>query len=372
MASDFRGAPATKALIAVCVTLTVIAASSRGVFAVSDRSSILSRGEVWRLFTSLLPSDSIGEGLLSWFLLYRFRVLERHMGTAKFTAFVLIAFVWAALANAAFVAAPFWDSGVASGPYVLIFALFVYFFSAWCQRRGGSTCELTAPPPCQERYQSCIPTTLHWRACASQTSRGSTCSAYRCVLKSVFMSAARSHSAPCAAALQQRAALHRTRAHGRRIRPAVHVRRAAHRVVAPGESGGGGGRLHRRCRNAPRLPRPPTRQFPRAARASVLARTLSALIDPHLPSMPPAPAAPPEPTAPPHRAGLPLDAGEAAAAAAAGGAGGAQHQQQLPTPEPDPAAVERLCAMGFGRAEAEAALRAAFNDEPTAVNRLLG
>lgn len=239
MTSDFRGAPATKALLAVCVTLTVIGASSRGVFAVSDRSSILSRGEVWRLFTSLLPSDSIAEGLLSWFLLYRFRVLERHMGTAKFTAFVLLAIAWAALANAAFVAAPFWDSGVASGPYVLIFALFVYFFSAWCQRRRR-TCELTAPS-LQERCQSCIPITLRWLVCASQTSRGSTCSAYKCVLKSSSWSQVCSpptHRHPRAAALQQWAPFHWARARRCRIRPAVHVRRAAHRVIAPGKRRG--------------------------------------------------------------------------------------------------------------------------------------
>jgi uncharacterized UBP type Zn finger protein len=59
----------------------------------------------------------------------------------------------------------------------------------------------------------------------------------------------------------------------------------------------------------------------------------------------------------------------AAAAAATGDADGGLAQQ---TPEPDPAATARLVAMGFPQAAVEAALRAAFNDEEAAANRLLG
>jgi hypothetical protein len=31
----------------------------------------------WRVFTSQLPLDGVAEGLVSWFLLYRFRTIER-------------------------------------------------------------------------------------------------------------------------------------------------------------------------------------------------------------------------------------------------------------------------------------------------------
>lgn len=129
-------------------------------------------------------------------------------------------------------------------------------------------------------------------------------------------------------------------------------------------------------------------QFPRALRSSVPIRMLLALLDPQLP-----PGQVTQQRQQQQR-GLGAAAGGALAAAAAAAATGetgpgivgaragrgGQGQDVgplvgeggLPTPEPDPEAVARLCAMGFGRAQAEAALRAAFNDEPTAVNRLLG
>lgn len=105
-------------------------------------------------------------------------------------------------------------------------------------------------------------------------------------------------------------------------------------------------------------------------RSSVFSRTLLALIDP-------------QPVATPggglqNRAQQQQQPAAAAAAAvrdpaaAPLGPGALGAQPGLPTPEPDPAAVARLCGMGFGREQVEAALRAAFNDEETAVNRLLG
>ena len=129
---DYRGTPASKVLLASCVGLTVLAASNRVQHALflGDRAALFERGEAWRLFTSLLPSESLAEGLVSWFLLYRFRVFERQMGTAKFVAFSLLAFAWAVATNAALVAVPFWRSGVAAGPYALIGALFVYYYRA--------------------------------------------------------------------------------------------------------------------------------------------------------------------------------------------------------------------------------------------------
>ncbi len=67
-----------------------------------------------------------------------------------------------------------------------------------------------------------------------------------------------------------------------------------------------------------------------------------------------------------------LRARGAGAAAAGGGGGGGGGADALPLPAADTAALERLVAMGFERAAAEAALRAAFNDEEAAANRLLG
>lgn len=125
----FRGSPASKVVCFACVALTLIAASNKIQHAliIDSRDVILVRGELWRLLSSLLPSESLAEGLLSWFLLYRFRIFERFMGSAKFTAFVFVALTWAVLSNALLVTLPFMTTGVASGPYCLVFALFVYF-----------------------------------------------------------------------------------------------------------------------------------------------------------------------------------------------------------------------------------------------------
>jgi hypothetical protein len=55
----------------------------------------------------------------------------------------------------------------------------------------------------------------------------------------------------------------------------------------------------------------------------------------------------------------------------AGGDAGTDAADGFPGAEPDPSAVDRLVAMGFGRGPVEAALRAAFNNEEAAVHRLL-
>ena len=106
-------------------------------------------GQVWRLLTSLLPSGSLVEGCVSWFLLYRFRTFERQMGSARFSLFLVLVAGWAVAARAAALAVLPLASvgGIASGPYELIFALFVYYFRAsrWGMAwRGVATCaELT-------------------------------------------------------------------------------------------------------------------------------------------------------------------------------------------------------------------------------------
>jgi len=48
--------------------------------AAANRALLVEKGQWWRLVTSLFASDSFAEGLLSWFLLYKFRLFERQMG----------------------------------------------------------------------------------------------------------------------------------------------------------------------------------------------------------------------------------------------------------------------------------------------------
>lgn len=97
-----------------------------------DRSQVLSSLQLWRLFTSLWPSSNLMEGIVSWFLLYRFRLFEREMGSSKFAAFCLLSSVVAMAARAGLLAAvpSTVMRGIASGPYHIIFGLFPLFFHA--------------------------------------------------------------------------------------------------------------------------------------------------------------------------------------------------------------------------------------------------
>lgn len=105
-----------------------------------NAAEIFKFGHLYRLFTSLLPSSGFAEGALTWLLLYRFRVLERLMGTGKFAAFSLLCFGYAVGTRfltllvspsfgvpSSYLASPA-TGGLASGPYELLFALlFLYF-----------------------------------------------------------------------------------------------------------------------------------------------------------------------------------------------------------------------------------------------------
>jgi membrane associated rhomboid family serine protease len=93
----------------------------------------LAAGQAWRLFTSQLACESLAEGGVTWFLLYKFRSFERQMGTAKFVAFMICIIAVAAAGRLGLAVllesrSGGGGAGVASGPYELVFALLVYFF----------------------------------------------------------------------------------------------------------------------------------------------------------------------------------------------------------------------------------------------------
>ena len=128
-------APLTKVVVFACVALTVMGHAGGFIDSLvvdSARQVFGSGAHRLRLLTSLLPSSSLAEGMVSWYLIYRFRTFERQMGTARFSMLVVLCFAWAVTARIA--ALTFLPSvaraGIASGPYELIFALFVYYFRA--------------------------------------------------------------------------------------------------------------------------------------------------------------------------------------------------------------------------------------------------
>ena len=129
-----RGAPITKLLSVLCVSLTFLGET---VFPrIADRlilsraASVLKHGEVWRLFTSsLFLCDGLVTALVSAGLLYSLRLFERQMGSSKFAAFIFVGTGLDAASRLAYLTIPGLGlRGVASGPFHIIFSLLPLYF----------------------------------------------------------------------------------------------------------------------------------------------------------------------------------------------------------------------------------------------------
>ena len=89
----FYNAPVTKALLLSSVALTLLCSSSPGAaraLLAQSRAQLAPGAQPWRALTSLLPCESLPEGLATWTLLYWFRAFERQLGSSKFAAFVAL------------------------------------------------------------------------------------------------------------------------------------------------------------------------------------------------------------------------------------------------------------------------------------------
>jgi membrane associated rhomboid family serine protease len=120
--------------------------------------------QVWRLFTSLLLTESLGECAVSGFLLYTFRLFERQLGSSKFAVFLLLASAVAVAARGALVALVPETAmhGLASGPYHIIFGLLPLYLTrvpslvpaTLLSAASGSA---TRPSSTPSRCSSCSP-----------------------------------------------------------------------------------------------------------------------------------------------------------------------------------------------------------------------
>lgn len=92
-------------------------------------AQLFGQGQWYRLYSSLIPCNTLAEGIFSWLLLYRFRAFERQMGSSRFTTFLLLCGAWAVTSRLAllYLLPGLTAAGIASGPYELVFALFAYF-----------------------------------------------------------------------------------------------------------------------------------------------------------------------------------------------------------------------------------------------------
>jgi hypothetical protein len=90
---------------------------------------VVEKMQVWKLVSNHFFFTSPGELLFGLILLYYFRVFERQMGSAKFGAFAFLSLTIYTLLEVAYLTLFQPDSPFVSGPYGLIFAAFVLFYS---------------------------------------------------------------------------------------------------------------------------------------------------------------------------------------------------------------------------------------------------
>lgn len=388
MVPGLHKAPITKALLVIFIGSTVLGLSNRlrGQLDIGNRAKIFPGGEWWRIVTSLMASDGLADGIISWMLIYWFRTFEKQMGSGKFAMFISLAAVWAALTRVGLLAG--WPAlgGLASGPYELIFALFVYYFKAVPRlvpayftlgRLRFSDKTLTYVVGLQLLFNSGFRSALlglsglvfgglYMADVAWMSSRWRLPVALRSLFARWILPLWESES-PHAAEARRAAAL-QARADRERQLEELEMQQAMAQIAALQGQGGMGMAGAAGARGGTRAMR--------AAGGAGSAATGGGGS-----SSSGATARRQGPVASPRQAvdGAALAAALQAATGSTSAASGAQaaatssdvEAEMLPASAVDAAAVDRLVAMGFGRDESVLALRRAFNDETAAADRLL-
>eukprot|EP00095_Tigriopus_kingsejongensis_P001159 maker-scaffold628_size122696-snap-gene-0.37 protein:Tk01159 transcript:maker-scaffold628_size122696-snap-gene-0.37-mRNA-1 annotation:"ubiquitin-associated domain-containing" len=121
---------------------------------------ILRGNEIWRLFSSKLTFLDTKDAVFALYLLYKFRVYERRLGSRRFAARVLFAWIFSTVlevaTSLALIYSPLnssldaqaWNrQALAVGPLGLVFALLVSFLTDLYQSRVGSSLGWAAIPP---------------------------------------------------------------------------------------------------------------------------------------------------------------------------------------------------------------------------------
>jgi len=127
MSAGFENAPITLAVSASVLLLSTTLKSA----SVSLDIYRLLEGQVWKLPASFFIFQNSAQMIVGLILLYTCRQFERQMGSRKFGAFLLIAFVFSILVNCAAIVAAY-SVGLylvpSPGPFALIFALMTYYY----------------------------------------------------------------------------------------------------------------------------------------------------------------------------------------------------------------------------------------------------
>ena len=115
----FYGAPVTKALCVAVLGAHIAMSNS----ALPDNLISLPLS-VWKLFFGTIAFANLGEVVWSLPILYAFRGIERRMGSIKFASFCLLCSLSVLFTQVGLLHV-FSFTKVASGPYAIIFGLFV-------------------------------------------------------------------------------------------------------------------------------------------------------------------------------------------------------------------------------------------------------
>ncbi|KAL3715690.1 hypothetical protein ACJRO7_007430 [Eucalyptus globulus] len=129
--SGFNNAPVSRAFIVATGAFTVF-------FGIRDRANklgvsyqdIFQKMQMWKLIPAIFAFSSTPELIFGLYLLYYFRIFERQIGSNKFLVFSLFSTIVSMVLQVLTLAVVNVPSSnlVSSGPYAVIFALFVPFF----------------------------------------------------------------------------------------------------------------------------------------------------------------------------------------------------------------------------------------------------
>eukprot|EP01018_Ginkgo_biloba_P036217 Gb_32783 [translate_table: standard] len=129
--SGFHNAPVTKGLVITCTIVSIIIGMQGGSSACSlSYQAIVRKLHLWRLVTSAFVFSSTPELMFGLYLLYYFRVFERQIGSNKYSVFVLFSIIFTIFFEliSLIVFKDPTSSGLAPGPYGLIFSSFIPFY----------------------------------------------------------------------------------------------------------------------------------------------------------------------------------------------------------------------------------------------------
>mmetsp|Transcript_10967 Transcript_10967/g.15140 ORF Transcript_10967/g.15140 Transcript_10967/m.15140 type:complete len:309 (-) Transcript_10967:186-1112(-) len=136
MASGFEGAPLSRVLFVSTTLQSFMLSASMKRNMGLDLGRVLAHGEVWRLFSHQLAFLDFGEALNGIVHIYWFRVLERMLGSRRFSCFLAITWTLSvSLATGAIVLLGDRREDGATylrlmpGPYFFIFSMYSLYFS---------------------------------------------------------------------------------------------------------------------------------------------------------------------------------------------------------------------------------------------------